>query len=453
MLRELAAGVRRGDIDPVELVETSFRRIERLDPHINAVVAVRERALDEARACVREGPLAGIPVLIKDLANCAGMVTRLGSPLTADSPPAASDDTTVARLRAAGAIPVGKTNTPAYGWTAVTSNRVHGTTRNPWNPERSPGGSSGGSAAALAAGLAPLATTSDGGGSVRIPASLCGLVGYKPTIGAVGRDGAPRWIDFSGWGATGRTVDDVVVEASVYLGPTVGDLRSLPVGAIEFGSLDRSDDAVRVLVCPTLRTAIAPVIAEGLSRTVAELEASGLEVIEIDNPVPAAMTTWVVIATAELAQSLLHLRDRWDELDEGLVTMLEFGARITAEDYIAARRRTYEICAALDRLLDGRTLLITPTLNVESWPAEGPIPEAIDGVGELGIAVNTPEFNLSGHPVVSVPMGFDTAGVPFGVQIVGPRWRDALVLQLARRLEELRPWPISPPGFEPFAPS
>ena len=211
MLSELASAVREGRVHPTELVEEALRRIDKHNGPINAVVTLgAEQALEEAKRSPREGPLAGIPFLVKDLARCIGLPTSYGSPLAAGGAPETVDDTTVARLRAAGAIPIGKSNTPAYGWTAATTNPVFGSTNNPWNLERTPGGSSGGSAAALAAGLVPIATSSDGGGSVRIPASMCGLVGLKPTIGAVGRDGAPRWIDFSGWGATGHSVADVL---------------------------------------------------------------------------------------------------------------------------------------------------------------------------------------------------------------------------------------------------
>ena len=193
-----------------------------------------EEALAEAAAHPRTGALAGLPLLVKDMARCAGMRTTMGSPLFADAPPDTVDDIVVARLRAAGAIVVGRSNSPAFGHAAFTTNALFGPTRNPWNPERSPGGSSGGSAAALAAGLTPLATTSDGGGSVRIPASCCGLVGYKPTMGAIGRNIVPRWLGFSTQGTTGRTVADVVLEASVTHGPAVGDVFSLPKGAASF---------------------------------------------------------------------------------------------------------------------------------------------------------------------------------------------------------------------------
>src|SRR5690242_16040746 len=224
MLAELSAAVRDGRVHPKELVAEALRRIDAHDGPIRSVVALRaEEALDDAARSKGEGPLAGIPFLIKDLADCAGMPTTYGSKLFAAASPATADGVQAARLRAAGAIPIGKTNTPEFGWIGYTSNLVFGSTHNPWNFERSPGGSSGGSSAALAAGLAPIATASDGGGSVRIPASLCGLVGYKPTIGGIGRDGSPRWMDYSTAGVLGHSVADVVTEANVLFGPSDGD--------------------------------------------------------------------------------------------------------------------------------------------------------------------------------------------------------------------------------------
>ncbi len=206
MLAELADAVRKGKVDPVDLVDESLRRIEASHDTLNAVTALRaHEARAEAAASPRTGPLAGLPLLVKDMARCAGMTTTFGSPLYAGAEPDTYDDVVVARLRAAGAIVVGRSNTPAFGHTAVTTNQLYGPTRNPWNPERSPGGSSGGSAAALIAGLVPLATSSDGGGSVRIPASCCGLVGLKPTMGAIGRNVLPRWMSLSTQGTTGRT--------------------------------------------------------------------------------------------------------------------------------------------------------------------------------------------------------------------------------------------------------
>jgi Asp-tRNA(Asn)/Glu-tRNA(Gln) amidotransferase A subunit family amidase len=447
MLVELSAAVRDGRVHPTELVVEALRRIEALDGPIRSVVALRaEEALAEAARSTCEGPLAGIPFLVKDLADCAGLPTTYGSKLYADAPPAAADGVQAARLRAAGAIPIGKSNTPEFGWIGYTANDVFGATHNPWNLERSPGGSSGGSSAALAAALVPIATASDGGGSVRIPASLSGLVGYKPTIGGIGRDGSPRWMDFSTSGVLGRTVADVVTEAEVLLGPSDGDVLAVPPGAIGIAP----ERPRRALLCRSLRDAVDPTIEAALLEAVATIEQLGVAVEEIDNPIPEAVQTWFVISTPELAQSLSHLRDRWDQLDPGLRAMLRFGESMSRDDYIAARRGRYAACETVDRLLGAETVLITPVNNAQSWPPAGPWPMSVNGVDTPGVAVNTNDFNLTGHPAVSVPLGHDDAGVPFGMQVVAPRWRDGQALGIAAALEEARPWPLVAAGFEPF---
>jgi len=447
MLAELSSAVRDGRVHPTELVTEALRRIDACDGPIRSVVALRaEEALHDAACSSREGPLAGIPFLVKDLADCAGMPTTYGSKLFADARPAAVDGVQAARLRAAGAIPIGKSNTPEFGWIGFTSNLVFGTTHNPWNLERSPGGSSGGSSAALAAGLVPIATASDGGGSVRIPASLCGLVGYKPTIGGIGRDGSPRWMDFSTAGVLGHTVADVVAEAEVYLGPSAGDVLAVPEGAIALAP----ERPRRALLCRSLRGAVDPVIEADFLAAAATIEQLGVAVEEIDNPIPGAFRAWFVNGMAEMAQSLAGQRNRWDELDPGLRAMLQYAESISLDDYIAARRQRYVECAAIDRLLGADTVLITPTHNAQSWLAAGPWPMSVDGVDTPGVAVNTNDFNLTGHPAVSVPIGRDDAGVPFGMQVVAPRWRDGLALGIARALEAARAWPRIADGFAPF---
>lgn len=447
MLDELAGSVREGRVSPRELVDEALRRIEASD--LGAVVALRgDEVRAEADASPRTGPLAGLPLLVKDLTRVAGMRTTLGSPLTGDAPIDEADDALVARLRAAGAIVVGKANTPAYGHTAVTTNPLFGPTRNPWNPARSPGGSSGGSAAALAAGLVPLATTTDGGGSVRIPASCCGLVGYKPTTGAIGRTGAPRWLDFSTSGCTGSSVADVLVEASVVVGGVAGDVLSFPAGTAATAPTPPS----RLLACRSLRggvdEAIGAAFDEASSALADELGAP-LEVVGSVTGADAAMV-WFTMACAELSQSLLHERDRWGELEPGLVLQLELGAMVSAADYIAARRRRYELCAAVDLALGSDAVLLTPTVNAPSWPADGPLPTRAGELEDPFAFTNTPDFNATGHPAVSVPLGRDADGVPFGLQVVSPRFRDDLALGVAETWERLASWPLVAPGCEPF---
>lgn len=453
MLERLAAAVRDGTVSPTELVERSLRRIEASHDDLNAVVALRaDEALAEAAAHPRTGPLAGLPLLVKDMARCAGMRTTFGSALYADAPVDTVDDVVVARLRAAGAIVVGRTNSPAFGHAPFTTNLLFGSTRNPWNLERSPGGSSGGSAAALVAGLSPLATTSDGGGSVRIPASACGLVGYKPTMGAIGRNVLPRWIEFSTQGSTGATVADVVAEARVTHGAAPGDWVSLPAGTVPLDPVRPT----RVLACRTFRADVDPVVEAAYDRTLAVLAEAGFAVEHVDAPSnPDAVVDWFMMSTAELAQSLLEHRDRWDELDESLRGQLLVGASTTPDVYLSAQRRRHQVAARIDETLDayGRAdaVLVLPTLNVQSWAPEGPPADAAGAVtNDATIATNTPELNATGHPAVSVPIGHDDAGVPIGLQVVAPRCRDALALGLAAALEEAQPWALTAPGYEPF---
>jgi len=236
VLHEVALAVRARQVSVETLVRAALERIERHDFALNAVVALRaEEALAEARAVDEQvardeplGPLAGIPLLVKDIEDVAGMVTTHGSLLHADDPPASSDGLVPGRLRSAGAIVVGKTNVPEFAFEGYTANRVFGVTRNPWGHDWSPGGSSGGSAAAMMAGMAPIATASDGGGSIRIPSAACGLVGLKPTNGIVGRRPIPAWIDLSTDGPFATTVADLRLLLSLEAGPVAGDPSALP---------------------------------------------------------------------------------------------------------------------------------------------------------------------------------------------------------------------------------
>jgi len=449
MLERLAAAVRDGSVSPTDLVQESLRRIEASHDDLNAVVTLHgEEALAEAAAHPRTGALAGLPLLVKDMARCRGSRTTFGSRLFQDAPVDTVDDTVVARLRAAGAIVVGRTNSPAFGHAPSTVNLLFGATRNPWNRERSPGGSSGGSAAALIAGLTPLATTSDGGGSVRIPAAVCGLVGYKPTMGAIGRNVLPRWIEFSTQGTTGHSVADVVYEAGITHGAAAGDWVSLPKGTVDV----TPTAPARVLACRTFRADVDPAIEAAYERTLAALEADGVVVERVAAPSnPDAVVDWFMMSTAELAQSLLEYRDRWDELDDSLREQVVFGASVSVDTYLSAQRRRHEVGARIDALIGDDAVLVLPTLNVQSWPPEGP-PSSDAGavVGDPTIATNTPELNATGHPAVSVPIGHDDAGVPIGLQVVAPRCRDGLALGLAATLERLQPWALAAPGYTTF---
>jgi len=454
MRAELVERVRTGELHPRELVAEALRRIEAHDPPLNAVVALRaQEALADAERVDPSGPLAGLPVLVKDLIDVAGMPTTMGSDWLADAPSATADGLVVARLRAAGAIVVGKSNTPAFAHTGFTTNRLFGITRNPWNHHRSPGGSSGWSAAALAAGMVPLATTSDGGGSVRIPASACGLVGYKPTTGAVGRDVKPAWPSLSTLGATATSVADVTVEASVILGGTPGDPMSIPSGAIDL----QPRRPRRVIATPTFRADVDADVRRAFDAACASFEAAGVEVVQRSGLVPTDATlAWFTIASADLAHALEPHRNRWEEAEDSLALMLGFGAAVTTADYLAADDTRWLLSAAIDAVVCDPeapdTILMSPVTNVGSWGPEGPLPTRAGTTDDLAIATNTTDLNMTGHPAVSVPTGFDDHGVPVGMQLVSARYDDGLALGAAALLEEVAPWPLHPAGYSPFGP-
>jgi Asp-tRNA(Asn)/Glu-tRNA(Gln) amidotransferase A subunit family amidase len=448
MLAELSALVRSGQIDPVDLVKESIRRIENAS-NINAVVALyADEAIEEAKNHSRTGALAGLPLLVKDMARVKGHVTTSGSRLYADGSPDELDDTVVHQLRSEGAIVLGRTNSPEFGATAYTDNLLFGPTRNPWNTDKSPGGSSGGSAAALAAGLAPLATTSDGGGSVRGPAAAVGLVGYKPSMGAIGRNILPRWIDFSTQGSTAATVADVVYQAAITHVPAQGDFLSLPSNAVSL--VPRMPK--RILVCRTFRSDVDPDVEANFESTIDALVASGLTIERVEAPTDNdTIWNWFVMSTAQLTQSLRHEEHRWHELTEYVQGQLKFGATVTIDQYITAQRKRHEVSAKFDALLGDDAVLLCPTANARSWPAEGPLPSFAGDTEDPMVTLNTPDANFTGHPATSAPMGLDDNGVPCGLHITGPRFLDDLTLGLVAHLERIQPWAYVAPGYSPFS--
>ena len=449
MRAALAQLVRSGDIAPIDLVNEAIRRIS-THADLGAVTVVHA---DEARAQAeshnRQGPLAGLPLLVKDMVRVTGHVTTMGSILFANAAPDTQTDVIITRLVRAGAIVVGRTNTPEFGATAFTHNKVFGTTTNPWNSLYSPGGSSGGSAAALAAGLVPLATTSDGGGSVRGPAAATGLVGYKPTMGLIGRNFPARWIGFSMQGCTGSTVADVVLEASVVMGVAPGDYMSAPQSSISLTPRMPK----RVLACRSFRDDVDPEIESAFEATLDALAKSGVLVEKVNPPSNKSTGyTWITISAAELTQSLRPYENRWSELTDYVQQQLYFGASVSVEQYIAAQRARHDITARFDALLDDETVLVVPTANSRSWAAEGPLATSAGAItDDPAIALNTPELNVTGHPGVSVPMGYDNHNVPIGMQIVAGRFHDDLALGLAEHLERIQPWPHVATGYSTFA--
>src|SRR5580692_9376273 len=293
-LNDLTRQVKQRSLSARELTQHALDRIAKLDPTYNAFVAVDgERALAEAGAVDERiatghdpGPLAGIPLGVKDLQNAVGYITTYGSALHADDPPATVDDPFVARLRAAGCVVVGKTNTPEFGWMGNTTNAIFGPSLNPFDHSRGPGGSSGGAAAALAAGMVPLATGSDGGGSIRIPSACCGLSGMKPSLGRVpaGGPNPPSWVDLSTNGPMARRIADVTQALDVAVGPDPTDLRALPrPEASWLAALDDPHVPVSVVYSPTLGYATVDAeVAAVCERAVGVLASLGADVVVVD---------------------------------------------------------------------------------------------------------------------------------------------------------------------------
>ena len=462
-LAELVSRVVSREVSAREMVDEAFHRIERRDVDLHSVIALREEAIDDASALDdgmaaddQVGPLAGLPVLVKDVTDVAGMRTTFGSRWFADAPVAKVDGLVPARLRAAGAIVVGKTNTPEFATEGYTSNLVFGTTGNPWRHDAAPGGSSGGSAAALAAGLVPIATAADGGGSVRIPAAWCGLVGLKPTNGVIGRDQVPDWIDLSTDGPLGTSVGDVRLLLDVMAGPVAGDPTALPGPLPDGPSRPARLFAIeRWAEWGPLPPEIADSFDAALDRLqeVLGLTAGRVHARELFGGANLD-DDWFAIAGAEHAHHLGRgrIERHGEELHPATRAFLEDGLKVPIEEYLAARRRRFDYVRALDELLGDDALICSPVMAIASCPADGVMPGA-DAPGLPTDAYVTQAQNMTGHPAVSVPAGRSIDGVPLGLQITGPRFRDRLVLDVAEAWEREQPWPPVADGYTPFDPT
>ena len=457
-----AEAVRRGEIKAVEVLDECLERIDAHNGELNAFVhldpELARRAASEVDAAVASGrdpgPLAGVPFGVKDLEDCAGMPTSHGSLLYKGRPPVDADSIHVGRLRAAGAVPVGKTAAPEFGAVAFTSTPAWGTTRNPWDRSVTPGGSSGGSAAAVAAGLVPFCTASDGGGSTRIPAAFSGLVGFKASFGRIAHpEAGPS--ETTSLGALTTTVADAARHLDVAAGPDGRDRASLPPAGVRY------EDSLESLVVAGLRAlwsvdlGFAPVdpevaeIAEHAARAL--MDAAGLRAVggavELTDPV----RTWLSAGAVDLWMDLEPgmYPERADELDRAARRGLDQTVDTTIPRYARALKRRRQLQADVASLFDRADVLITPTTAVPAFDAEGRMPRNIGGVDvEPVMAVPfTMLANLCWNPAVSVPAGTTAAGLPVGLQVVG-RWHaDEVVLRMARLFEQARPWPRLAPDY------
>jgi aspartyl-tRNA(Asn)/glutamyl-tRNA(Gln) amidotransferase subunit A len=449
-LPDLAGRVRSREQSAREVVQACLDRIERLDPHLRSFVATDpERSLAEAAEIDRRivtggsvGPLAGVPLAVKDLEDAAGFRTTYGSALRAEDPVAEGDSVLVARLRAAGCVVVGKTNTPEYGHKAATDNPLFGPTGNPWDRRRSPGGSSGGSSAALAAGLVPLATGSDGGGSIRIPAAVCGMSGIKTSQGRVPNGGPnpPGSGLFSVKGPMTLRILDAAYALDVCVGPHPTDPFSLPrSGAPWYEAVAQARPPTSVVYSPTLGfTTVDPAVAAVVEGAVGRLAAAGVEVEVVDDVWPESpLRPWLVSWCAARARTQGHLRDTgdWLRIDPTLRAQIEFGLQVSGVDVLRSIDAVHELNLQLEGAFERAPLLLTPTVAGQT-PLSGR-DGMVDGTETPSWLEFTFGFNLTRNPAGTVCCGFLPDGMPVGLQVVGRQREDIAVLQALAAFEDI----------------
>ena len=439
---ELAARIRAGELSPRELLQDYFERIDRLDPQLNAYVTLdREPAIPEG------GPFAGVPLPIKDLVETEGLRTTFSCKAFADYVPTA-DAALVRRIRAAGFVVLGKTNTPEFGTIGQTESELNGACRNPWNTELTPGGSSGGAAAAVAAGLAPAAHATDGGGSIRIPASCCGLFGLKPSRGRVSP--APYGSGSLGLATSGpitRTVRDAAALLDVMSGYEPGDFFMAPEPErpfLEEAELEPARLRVAVTITPPVDVPVDPECAAA-ARAAAELLA------ELGHDVVDAAPPWAADGYLDDFVRIWQVGPATAGVED--LTLLEPINRALAEDaratpspqQVSSVIQLQRVVRRVVAFWDDVDLLLTPTLALQPVP----IGWTYDGTGGDARAAFarqwlftpfTAIFNVTGQPAMSVPLHWSADGLPVGVQLVGRPFAEATLIRLAAQLEDARPW-------------
>ena len=448
---QLLALYRAKAASPVEATQEVLARIARLNPRLNAFCLVDpEAALQSARDSEARwqrgapiGPLDGVPTSIKDLILTRGWPTRRGS-MTVDAAQAWDVDAPVtARLREAGAVLLGKTNTPEFGCKGETNSPLTGITRNPWSLAHTPGGSSGGTAAAVAAGLGPLSVGTDGAGSVRIPAAFCGNFGLKPSFGRVPAYPLSPYGSVAHLGPHTMSVADAALMMTVISQPDARDWTSLPPDGRDYRvGLDDGVRGLRIAYSPTLGYAknVHPEVAAAVERAVRDLESLGA-VVELVDPGIAdpldictglwflgAFTVWSGLSPAQQALC-----------DPDFRAEAELGAGLSALEIQTLNPRRGALGGQLRQFMQGFDLIATPAVSVPAFEARPAGHSPIDAASLLGWTPFSYPFNLSQQPAASIPCGLTTGGLPIGLQLVGPMFGDALVLRACRAYESLRP--------------
>ena len=449
---------RRGKLSPVETMKAVLKRADRINPRLNALCRIdADESLVAARASEKRwkkgkplSPLDGVPVSIKELVRVKGGPASMGSKLT-DKSPADADAPAVARLREAGAIVFAQSTSSEFGHKGVTDTPLNGITRNPWNLERTPGGSSGGAGAAVAAGLGPIAIGTDGGGSVRIPSSFNGLVGLKATYGRV-----PNWPptlngDLSNTGPMARTALDCALMMNVISGPDRRDPYQLPEHDIDF-TRKLGAKLKKPRVAFILRMGDHPLdieVAAAVTKAVRRFEAMGCAVEEVEPPFSYAEASKAFVAHwLSNASRLLDMfpEERHGEFDPGLLAGAKLGRDYSLQDLVVAQATRRDMAVAWNLFFDKYDFLLTPTVAVKAFEAGQDWPTGPDGKPNRQWSPYTSTFNMTRHPAGTVPCGLGSEGLPIGLHIVAGHFKDATVLRAAARYAELHPlkFPLLP---------
>jgi aspartyl-tRNA(Asn)/glutamyl-tRNA(Gln) amidotransferase subunit A len=441
----------KGKLSPVETMKAVLTRVDKVNPTLNALCIVDTKAaMKAARASEKRwkkdeplSPLDGVPVSIKELVRTKGWPARMASKLT-DPAPADRDAPAVARLREAGAILFAQSTSSEYGHKGVTDSPLHGLTRNPWNIERTPGGSSGGAGAAVASGMGPIAIGTDGGGSVRLPSSFNGLVGLKATYGRV-----PAWPpglngDLANTGPMARTALDCAMMMNVIARPDPLDPTQLPADDTDYVK-KLSGKLKKPRVAFILRMGDHPLdieVAALATKAARQFEELGCTVDQVEPPFPYADASHIFVTHwLTNAQRLLQMfpESRHDEFDPNLLASAKAGQRYSLQDVVTAHAERRDMAVAWNGFFEKYDFLLTPMLAVQPFPVLKNLPDGPDGKPNRQWSPYSSVFNLTRHPAATVPCGISREGLPIGLQIAARHFRDAAILRAAQRYTEAHP--------------
>jgi amidase len=449
---ELRRLIAAREVSALEVVESCLARVETLNPTLNAIVSLNESVRDDARALDQKlargeapGLLCGLPVGIKDVTPVAGLRTTFGSTIYRDYVPD-EDALVVRRLREAGALIIGKTNCPEFAAGANTFNEVFGRTRNPWNPAKSAGGSTGGGAVGLATGMIALAEGTDLGGSLRIPASFCGVVGLRPSPGLVPTHPTDWvWDSLQVTGPMGRTAEDVALMLQAVSGPSPFSPLSQPIVGRDFVAAvhEGIDRGLRLAYCLDVAgIGVDPDVEQVCRRAATGLDQTGARVENLDLNLSYARPSFLALRGLWFVTHMLSRFDRIDQLGSNVAGNMRSGLRVTSEELAGAEEARGRLWHQFRKFFERFDLLLTPCMAVPPFSVEQNYPESIAG-RPMSTYVDwiAPTFvlSLTGLPIASVPCGLDSNGLPVGIQIVGKPFGEEMVLAMARHIEQLCP--------------